>query len=175
MFNTILLCARSQSCVEYVEKAAMHRHSMWSTLVVDVLLGNLVGWALLYHAESVCLSVLNFMHGFSTFLRSGCVWLMGNPAGFKLNAELAGVLGMASLNAVQIWSTLWIFVGYIFNYIIQGLSVLGILCGFTVPAALVIDMIALATLHISTLHWFISLVYSSQLQALAALWRLFRY
>ena len=66
-------------------------------------------------------------------------------------------------------------VGYIFNYIIQGLSVLGILCGITVPASLVIDMIALATLHISTLHWFISLVYSSQLQALAALWRLFRY
>nr|KYP47998.1 Phosphatidylinositol N-acetylglucosaminyltransferase subunit Q [Cajanus cajan] len=164
---------RSQSCVEYVEKAAMHRHSMWSTLVVDILLGNLVGWALLYHAESIC-SVLSLMHGFSTFLRSGCVWLMGNPAGFKLNAELAGVLGMVSLNAVQIWSTLWISVGFIFNYIIQGLSVLGILFGFTVPAALVIDMIALATLHVSTLHWFISLVYSSQIQALAALWRLFR-
>ncbi|WVZ08548.1 hypothetical protein V8G54_021894 [Vigna mungo] len=81
---------------------------------------------------------------------------------------------MVSLNAVQIWSTLWIFVGFVFNYIIQGLSVLGILCGFTVPAALIIDMIALATLHVSTLHWFISLVYSSQIQALAALWRLFR-
>ncbi|CAJ1913493.1 unnamed protein product [Sphenostylis stenocarpa] len=165
---------RAQSCVEYVEKAAMRRHSMWSTLVVDILLGNLVGWTFLYHAEPICLSVLNFMHGFSTFLRSGCVWLMGNPAGFKLNAELAGVLGMVSLNAVQIWSTLWIFVGFVFNYIIQGLSVLGILCGFTVPAALIIDMIALATLHVSTLHWFISLVYSSQIQALAALWRLFR-
>ncbi|WVZ07350.1 hypothetical protein V8G54_020696 [Vigna mungo] len=165
---------RSESCVEYVEKAAMHRHSMWSTLVVDILLGNLVGWTFLYHREPICLSVLNFMHGFSTFLRSGCVWLMGNPAGFKLNAELAGVLGMVSLNAVQIWSTLWIFVGVVFNYIIQGLSVLGILCGFTVPAALIIDMIALATLHVSTLHWFISLIYSSQIQALAALWRLFR-
>ncbi|TKY62666.1 Phosphatidylinositol N-acetylglucosaminyltransferase subunit Q [Spatholobus suberectus] len=165
---------RSQSCVEYVEKVAMRRHSMWSTLLVDILLGNVVGWALLYHAESIYLLVLNFMHGFSTFLRSGCVWLMGNPAGFKLNAELAGVLGMVSLNAVQIWSTLWIFVGFIFNYIIQGLSVLGILCGFTVPAALIIDMIALATLHVSTLHWFISFVYSSQIQALAALWRLFR-
>ncbi|KAK7378101.1 hypothetical protein VNO80_03537 [Phaseolus coccineus] len=165
---------RSESCVEYVEKAAMLRHSMWSTLVVDILLGNLVGWTFLYHAEPICFSVLNFMHGFSTFLRSGCVWLMGNPAGFKLNAELAGVLGMVSLNAVQIWSTLWIFVGFVFNYIIQGLSVLGILCGFTVPAALIIDMIGLATLHVSTLHWFISLVYSSQIQALAALWRLFR-
>ncbi|RDX97203.1 Phosphatidylinositol N-acetylglucosaminyltransferase subunit Q [Mucuna pruriens] len=165
---------RSQSHVEYVEKAAMHRHSVWSTLVVDVLLGNLVGWALLYHTEAISLSVLNFMHGFATFLRSGCVWLMGNPAGFKLNAELAGVLGMVSLNAVQIWSTLWIFVGFIFNYIIQGLSVLGILCGLTVPVSLIIDTIALATLHVSTLHWLISLVYSSQIQALASLWRLFR-
>ncbi|KAK2458555.1 N-acetylglucosaminyl transferase component family protein / Gpi1 family protein [Trifolium repens] len=133
---------RSQSCVEYAEKAAMHRHSMWSSLVVDILLGNLVGWSLLYHEESICLSGLNFIHWFATFLRSGCVWLMGNPAGFKLNAELAGVLG--------------------------------ILCGFTVPASLFVDMIVLGTLHVSTLHWFISIVYSSQIQALAALWRLFR-
>lgn len=174
MFNTILLCARSRSCVEYAEKAAMNKHSMWSTLVVDILLGNLVGWSLLYHAESICLLVLNFNHWFATFLRSGCVWLMGNPAGFKLNAELAGVLGMVSLNAIQVWSTLWIFMGFIFNYTIRGLSILGILCGFTVPAALIIDMIALASLHVSTLHWLISLVYSSQIQALAALWRLFR-
>ncbi|KAK2405142.1 N-acetylglucosaminyl transferase component family protein / Gpi1 family protein [Trifolium repens] len=133
---------RSQSCVEYAEKAAMHRHSMWSSLVVDILLGNLVGWSLLYHEESIRLSGLNFIHWFATFLRSGCVWLMGNPAGFKLNAELAGVLG--------------------------------ILCGFTVPASLIVDMIVLGTLHVSTLHWFISIVYSSQIQALAALWRLFR-
>lgn len=165
---------RSQSCVEYAEKAAMHRHSMWSTLVVDILLGNLVGWSLFYHSDTICLSVLNFTHGFATFLRSGCVWLMGNPAGFKLNGELAGVLGMVSLNAIQIWSTLWIFVGFIFNYIIRGLSILGILCGFTVPAALVVDMITFATLHVSTLNWLIALVYSLQIQALAALWRLFR-
>ncbi|GAU17927.1 hypothetical protein TSUD_330510, partial [Trifolium subterraneum] len=140
--SQLSLFSMSQSCVEYAEKAAMHRHSMWSSLVVDILLGNLVGWSLLYHEESICLSGLNFIHWFATFLRSGCVWLMGNPAGFKLNAELAGVLG--------------------------------ILCGFTVPASLIVDMIALGTLHVSTLHWFISIVYSSQIQALAALWRLFR-
>lgn len=174
MFKTILWRARSQSCVEYAEKAAMHRHSMWSSLVVDILLGNLVGWSLLYHEDSICLSGLNFIHWFATFLRSGCVWLMGDPAGFKLNYELAGVLGMLSLNVIQVWSTLWIFVGFIFNYIIRGLSILGILCGFTVPASLIIDMIALGTLHVSTLHWFISLVYSTQIQALAALWRIFR-
>ncbi|CAL5193392.1 unnamed protein product [Lathyrus oleraceus] len=98
---------RSQTCVQYAEKAAMHRHSMWSSLAVDILLGNLVGWSLLYHEESICLSGLNFIHWFATFLRSGCVWLMGNPAGFKLNAELAGVLGLLSLNAIQALAALW--------------------------------------------------------------------
>lgn len=174
-YNTIHFCARSRSCVEYAEKAAMHRHSLWSTLVIDVLLGNMIGWALLYHAESVCLSVLTFVHDFANpFLRSGCVWLMGNPAGFKLNSEVAGVLGMVSLNAIQIWSTLWIFVGIVLKYIIQGLAIIGILCGFTLPAALIIDMIVLATSHVSTIHWLISLLYSSQIQAVTALWRLFR-
>ncbi|XP_028761464.1 N-acetylglucosaminyl-phosphatidylinositol biosynthetic protein gpi1 isoform X2 [Neltuma alba] len=166
---------RSRSCVEYAEKAAMHSHSMWSTLVVDVLLGNVIGWPLLYHAEPICLSVLTFVHDIANpFLRSGCVWLMGNPAGFKLNSELAGVLGMVSLNAIQIWSTLWIFVGFVLNYIVQGLAIIGILCGFTLPAALIIDMIVLATSHVSTLYWLISLLYSSQIQAVTALWRLFR-
>ncbi|TXG55787.1 hypothetical protein EZV62_017100 [Acer yangbiense] len=164
----------SQSCVEYAEKAALHKHSMWSSLVVDILLGNLIGSTLLVHSESVCLCVMNFANDSTNELRSGCVWLMGVPAGFKLNTELAEVLGMISLNAIQIWSTLWIIVGSLSIYLVKGLAIFGILFGITVPAALVIDMIAIVTLHISTLHWMISLVYSQQIQALAALWRLFR-
>ncbi|KAJ4711638.1 N-acetylglucosaminyl-phosphatidylinositol biosynthetic protein gpi1 [Melia azedarach] len=166
---------RSQSCVEYAEKAALHKHSMWSSLAVDVLLGNLIGFSLLFHAESICSWVLNFANDTTNeLLRSGCVWLMGVPAGFKLNTELAGVLGMISLNAIQIWSTLWFFVDPFFIYLVKGLAILGILSGMTVPAALVRDLIVLVTLHVSTLHWMISLLYSQQIQALAALWRLFR-
>ncbi|KAH7522865.1 hypothetical protein JRO89_XSUnG0093300 [Xanthoceras sorbifolium] len=175
LINLNFLSVRSQSCVEYAEKGALHRHSMWSSLVVDVLLGNLIGSTLLVHAELVCLWVMNFSNDSTNeLLRSGCVWLMGVPAGFKLNTELAEVLGMISLNAIQIWSTFWIIVGSLCIYLVKGLAILGILFGITVPAALVIDMIALVTLHISTLHWMISLVYSQQIQALAALWRLSR-
>lgn len=163
--------------MEYAEKAALHKHSMWSSLAVDLLLGNLIGLVLLYHAESACFYVLNFTDDVTNeLLRTGCVWLMGVPAGFKLNTELARVLGMLSLNATQIWSTtLWVFVGLHFIFFIKGLAVLGIIFGVTIPAALVVDLISLATLHVSTLHWFISLLYSTQLQALASLWRLFRY
>ncbi|PQP97887.1 N-acetylglucosaminyl-phosphatidylinositol biosynthetic protein gpi1 isoform X2 [Prunus yedoensis var. nudiflora] len=165
---------RSLSSVEYAEKAALHKHSMWSSLAVDVLLGNLFGLALLYHAESACMWVQKFASDITNeLLRSGCVWLMGVPAGFKLNTELAGVLGMISLTAIQIWSTIWIFLGFHFIYFIRGLAISGIIFGVTIPAALIKDLIALATLHVSTLHWLISLLYSTQIQALAALWRLF--
>ncbi|GLU08787.1 hypothetical protein SLE2022_256760 [Rubroshorea leprosula] len=166
---------RSQSSVEYAEKAALNRHSMWSSLAVDVFLGHVIGLVFLFYAESINLWVLNFASDLTNeLLRSGCVWLMGVPAGFKLNTELAGVLGMVSLNAIQIWSTLWAYVGPLFIYFIKGLAIWAILFGVTVPASLLIDTILIATFHVSTLHWLISILYSQQLHALAALWRLFR-
>ncbi|GAV82790.1 Gpi1 domain-containing protein [Cephalotus follicularis] len=166
---------RSQSCVEFAEKAALHKHSMWSSLAADVLLGNSIGFALLFYADSACLWILKFANDITNeLLRSGCVWLMGVPAGFKLNTELAGALGMICLHTIQIWSALWIFVGFLSIYLLKGLAILGILFGATIPAALIIDIIALATLHVSTLYSLISILYSLQIQVLAALWRLFR-
>lgn len=149
---------------------------MWSSLAADVLLGNLIGFTMWSHAESVSLWILNFADGVTNeLLRSGCVWLMGVPAGFKLNTELAGVIGMLSLNVIQIWSTLWVFVGFHFVFFIKALAILGIVFGATIPAALVVDFVALATLHVSTIHRCISVLYSTQIQAIASLWRLFRY
>lgn len=166
---------RSGSCAEYAEKASLRNHSMWSAVAVDVLLGNLLGIALLIYAESACLWVSAIANDISTYwLRISCARLMGNPAGFKLNTELARVLGMISLNSIQIWSTLWVLVGSLFIYIIKGLAISGVLFGLTTFAALVRDMISVSTLHVSYLHGFISLLYSQQIRAIAAFWRLFR-
>ncbi|CAN0880028.1 Phosphatidylinositol N-acetylglucosaminyltransferase subunit Q [Linum grandiflorum] len=164
-----------RACVEYAEKAALHRHSMWTSLLVDLLLGNLIGLVLFSQAESVWLWVSSFAKASTNeILRSGCVWLMGVPAGFKLNTELAGILGMISLNAIQIWSTLWVFINFLVIYFIKGLALLGTLFGVTIPAALAIDIVGLGTAHISALHWGITLLYYNQKQALGAIWRLFR-
>ncbi|CAN1291934.1 N-acetylglucosaminyl-phosphatidylinositol biosynthetic protein gpi1 [Linum perenne] len=166
---------RLRACVEYAERAALHRHSMWTSLLVDLFFGNLIGMVLFFHAESVWLWVSLFAKASTNeILRSGCVWLMGVPAGFKLNTELAGILGMISLNAIQIWSTLWVFIDFLVIYFIKGLAVLGAVSGVTIPAALVIDIVGIGTAHVSALHWGISVVYSSQIQALGAIWRLFR-
>nr|GMC63346.1 phosphatidylinositol N-acetylglucosaminyltransferase subunit GPI1 isoform X1 [Ipomoea batatas] len=167
--------SRCQSCVEYAEMAALRRHSMWSSIVVDLLLGNLLSILLYSRAEAACLFVLNSADGITNhILRTGCVWLMGNPAGFKLNAELAGLLGMVSLNAIQIWSTLWLFLNFFLAYLMKMIAVSGSLFGLTTAAALTIDIISLATMHLSALHWLLSLIYSWQIQAISALWRLFR-
>ncbi|KAK9097391.1 hypothetical protein Sjap_022888 [Stephania japonica] len=167
--------SRLQSSVEYAHMAAMCKHSMWSIIVIDVLLGNALGFVLLHHTEAVCLFLLNFVHDITNnLLRAGCVWLMGVPAGFKLNTELAETLGMISLNAIQICSTLGFFVGFIFRIYIKMLALSGVMLGLTTSAALVRDTIIVATLHVSTLHRWISLLYSLQVQAFAALWRLFR-
>lgn len=148
---------------------------MWSCIVVDILLGYLFGISLWCLSEPACLWVSNFAGDVTNYLlRNGCVWLMGNPAGFKLNTELARVLGMISLNTIQIWSTLWSSMGFYFPSIAKVIAFCGIHFGFTTAAALIIDLISLVTRHIFILHWLLSLIYSQQIQALAALWRLFR-
>lgn len=170
-----LFLYRSQSCVEYAEKVAFRRHSMWSSLVVDALLGILFGIALWSQSKPICQWVSNFSSDITNhLLRSGCVWLMGNPAGFKLNTELAGVLGKMSLDVIQIWSTLWSFVDFIFIPLSKMIALSGILFGLSTAAALIIDMISHLTKHVFILQWLLSVIYSQQIQALAALWRFFR-
>ncbi|XP_023768757.1 N-acetylglucosaminyl-phosphatidylinositol biosynthetic protein gpi1 isoform X1 [Lactuca sativa] len=167
--------SRSGSCVEYAEKASQRRHSMWLSVVIDILLGNLFGLTLLTHANCACLTILTFTGDVTNnWWLISCARLMGNPAGFKLNTELAGVLGTLSLNAIQFWSTVLGSMRFLFIFFIKGLATSGVIFGITTPAALTLDMITISTTHISTLHWLISLIYSRQIQATTALWRLFR-
>ncbi|CAN1291939.1 N-acetylglucosaminyl-phosphatidylinositol biosynthetic protein gpi1 [Linum perenne] len=140
-------------------------HTTWRNF--EIRCSQITYWPIFLEDDSIRAST-------NEILRSGCVWLMGVPAGFKLNTELAGILGMISLNAIQIWSTLWVFIDFLVIYFIKGLAVLGAVSGVTIPAALVIDIVGIGTAHVSALHWGISVVYSSQIQALGAIWRLFR-
>uniref|UniRef100_A0ACD6A6D9 Uncharacterized protein n=2 Tax=Avena sativa TaxID=4498 RepID=A0ACD6A6D9_AVESA len=161
--------------VEYAHKAAIKKHALWSNIIMDLLMGFILGITLLLNLETICSWTFSLLHYMTdAVLRSGCVWLMGVPAGFKLNTELAELLGMISLNAIQIYSTLWFIVGGFLRHIIQGLAFSGILLGFTVPVSFFIDIIQLVTLHVTMLQWLISLIYSTQIQTVTSLWRLFR-
>lgn len=166
---------RFQPTVAVAHRTALLRHSIWSAIAFDIFLGSIGGLILITHCEAICNWVLYLVHDITDdILRSGCAWLMGVPAGFKLNTKLAETLGIFSLTSIQVWSTLWFFVKPLLKYGIKVLAVSGFFLGFTIQAALFVDIFLLATLHISTLHWLLALVYSHQIQALAALLRLFR-
>ncbi|KAJ0965631.1 hypothetical protein J5N97_026769 [Dioscorea zingiberensis] len=165
----------SSANVEYLHRASLRKHFIWSNVAVDLLLGNVLGLILLANVKVLSFWIMLISRDLTdNLLRSGFAWLMGVPAGFKLNTELAELLGMVSLNAIQAFSTFWFFASSFLKYSINGLSLLGVFMGLTVQAALCIDMLKLATLHISILHWLISLIYTQQIKALASLWRLFR-
>ncbi|ETN12233.1 hypothetical protein PPTG_09112 [Phytophthora nicotianae INRA-310] len=86
------------------------------------------------------------------FLRGNVEWLMGAPAGFKLNKPLASILG----NGILLWLNLWSFVfeelSVIPNNISLGwwLLVLGRYMGVTLQLTLVADFMKLTTWHS---HW----------------------
>ncbi|CAN6445340.1 unnamed protein product [Victoria cruziana] len=102
---------RKKACVEYAHRDSVRRHSMWLNIIFDVILGNIFGLFLFHHLDAVCTWYSLLVHSVTNnILRSGCVWLMGVPAGFKLNTELAEMLGLILLNAfflLQALASLW--------------------------------------------------------------------
>ncbi|RLN67110.1 hypothetical protein BBJ28_00004783 [Nothophytophthora sp. Chile5] len=86
-------------------------------------------------------------------LRANVVWLMGAPAGFKLNKPLASILG----NGILLWLDLWGFVfaellpsgqsgGALSQWLLLGCRHMGV----TLQVSLVADLASLATWHS---HW----------------------
>ena len=170
-----ILVRRDQQNIEAAHIVALVRHSTWSAIVFDLFFGILAGAFFLCYQSDINHYIRSIARSLTDdILRTGCIWLMGVPAGFKLNTQLAETLGLVSLNMIQVWSTLLYFLKPVFGPCLFLFAISGMLLGITVPAAMIADMLFLATFHISTLHQLVAFLYSNQLQALAALWRLFR-
>ncbi|KAF1793765.1 N-acetylglucosaminyl transferase component [Phytophthora cactorum] len=85
-------------------------------------------------------------------LRGNVEWLMGAPAGFKLNKPLASILG----NGILLWLNLWSFVFEELSVIASNMSlgwrllVVGRYMGVTLQLTLMADFVKLTTWHS---HW----------------------
>ncbi|KAK4392494.1 Triacylglycerol lipase SDP1 [Sesamum angolense] len=85
-FSPELFLSLDWSCVEFAEKAAFHKHSIWSNVVVDVLLGKYVWHCLWFMAEPASLWISNFAHDFTN---NCCVMGVGrkwNPLRLRLDS-----------------------------------------------------------------------------------------
>ncbi|EFJ38063.1 hypothetical protein SELMODRAFT_437591 [Selaginella moellendorffii] len=150
------------------------RHSLWFKIAVDLVLGTVLGVLVLMFQNAIAMFVVTLSCFLTNdVLRTGCIWLMGVPAGFKLNNELAEVMGTAALNVTQAFLTfLELFPASV--RLLQCLGAVSILLGASVSTSVMVDAVFMATAHITMLQRVTAFIYGNQLKVLAALWRMFR-
>ncbi|XP_032316554.1 phosphatidylinositol N-acetylglucosaminyltransferase subunit Q isoform X2 [Camelus ferus] len=100
-------------------------------------------------------------------------WLMGAPAGLKMNRALDQVLGRFFLYHIHLW------IGYIhlmspFIECILWHVGLSACLGLTVALSILSDIIALLTFHIYCFYVYGARLYCLKIYGLSSLWRLFR-
>ncbi|KAG7223198.1 hypothetical protein INR49_015806 [Caranx melampygus] len=100
-------------------------------------------------------------------------WLMGAPAGLKMNRALDQVLGRFFLYHIH----LWISYIHLMSPFIEGILWYGGLSaclGLTFALSLFSDMVALLTFHIYCFYVYGARLYCMKIYGLSSLWRLFR-
>ncbi|KAG7400112.1 hypothetical protein PHYBOEH_007018 [Phytophthora boehmeriae] len=141
---------REQRRLSRQEKAKLLEVCNWICfMLLDVVLGRLMFRYMselvistFQSAEISPITVINF-------LRDNVEWLMGAPAGFKLNKPLASILG----NGILLWLDLWSFT---FAELLprcdvgMWLEVVFSYLGVTLQTTLLADLVNLTTWH---LHW----------------------
>ncbi len=107
-------------------------------------------------------------------LRSLISWLMGAPAGLKLNSVLSGALGKFFLYHVHLWVTfLQLSAPHLSRAMSAGAGVLPY-AGLCVQVSLTQDAFNLATFHVHCFYAYARRLFRSQTSGLLSLWRLFR-
>ncbi|NXN12282.1 PIGQ acetylglucosaminyltransferase, partial [Indicator maculatus] len=100
-------------------------------------------------------------------------WLMGAPAGLKMNRALDQVLGRFFLYHIHLWIS-YIHLLSPFIEMILWYVALSACLGLTVALCILSDIIALLTFHIYCFYVYGARLYCLKIYGLASLWRLFR-
>lgn len=105
-------------------------------------------------------------------LRELLEWLMGIPAGLKLNYAFNNMLGQFFLYHINLWWTFLVVAKPLLEVTFYIFLCLGQL-GLTFQASILADLLALVSLHIYCIYVYAARLYSLQVSGLVALWRLF--
>ncbi|VDI68687.1 phosphatidylinositol glycan, class Q [Mytilus galloprovincialis] len=147
-----------------------------SQTVLDVLLGILVmvfltqnGWI-----DSITTHFFLWTEKVASELDILLNWLMGAPAGLKLNKPLTEFLGHFFMYHIYLWKGyLHLLKPPVFNTLLWCSSCVGVL-GLSAQICLLKDIISTTTLHIYCYYVYAARLYRLQVYVLSALWRLFR-
>ncbi|PIK51504.1 putative phosphatidylinositol N-acetylglucosaminyltransferase subunit Q [Apostichopus japonicus] len=144
-------------------------------LLVDLVLGCLVCYFIhKYHLQQILShNLIKFLQSTSLQLQELLRWLMGAPAGLKLNSGYAHFLGHFFLYQSYLWIGYLYILYPIMDNIIWGMTISGCL-GLTVLLAVASDILSLLTFHIYCFYVYAAKIFTLQLSALTSLSRLFR-
>ncbi|XP_028268893.1 phosphatidylinositol N-acetylglucosaminyltransferase subunit Q [Parambassis ranga] len=153
----------------------MRKANILVSFLVDVALGILLmSW--LYrdnHVSVLANTLVPVADHVAKELEELLQWLMGAPAGLKMNRALDQVLGRFFLYHIH----LWISYIHLMSPFIEGILWYGGLSaclGLTFALSLLSDMVALLTFHIYCFYVYGARLYCLKIYGLSSLWRLFR-
>ncbi|XP_033311460.1 uncharacterized protein LOC117211543 [Bombus bifarius] len=143
-------------------------------LMIDMLLGISILQLLLHYFEYISPSqiLLDNAEKAVTFLKDLINWLMGVPAGLKLNHALNNMLGKFFLYHIHMWWTFLIFMKPVMDFTFEVLVLFGKL-GITFQIAIAADLLALVSFHAYCIYVYAARLFNIQLKGITALFRLF--
>ncbi|XP_054463251.1 phosphatidylinositol N-acetylglucosaminyltransferase subunit Q [Anoplopoma fimbria] len=153
----------------------MRKANIVVSFLVDVSLGMLLIWWLYRdnHISMLANALVPAADHVAKELEELLQWLMGAPAGLKMNRALDQVLGRFFLYHIH----LWISYVHLMSPFIEGILWYGGLSacfGLTFALSLLSDMVALLTFHIYCFYVYGARLYCLKIYGLSSLWRLFR-
>ena len=146
-------------------------------ICLDLLLGVFVCVLIFAYSDKLLLA-LEFGLNSDQHLRTAILWLESFPVGFKLNVPLTRNMGRQLLLLVDYWHhhVLGVLLGTVEKrqLLHQILAITSLVFGNTTLKALLVDLVQLATIHVTIIHAFFAKIHQFQLFMLDSLWKLFR-
>ncbi|KAG7505533.1 phosphatidylinositol N-acetylglucosaminyltransferase subunit Q [Solea senegalensis] len=150
-----------------------------ANILVSFLVDTALGWLLIWwlyrddHITMLAHTLMPAADHVAKELQELLQWLMGAPAGLKMNRALDQVLGRFFLYHIH----LWISYIHLMSPFVEGILWYGGLSaslGLTFALSLFSDMVALLTFHIYCFYVYGARLYCLKIYGLSSLWRLFR-
>ncbi|CAK7201846.1 pig-Q [Sporothrix eucalyptigena] len=148
-------------------------NSLW-LVANDVIIGIALGSYIIDNAGWVADQISMLLSTYTVdALQSSISWLMGWPAGLKLNTELAAFLGDLFLWVIEYWSSCIEALRPALPHIIWFIG-FSSFAGASMPLALFSDLLSVLTIHIYSFYLASARIYHWQLTILISLFHLFR-
>jgi phosphatidylinositol N-acetylglucosaminyltransferase subunit Q len=148
-------------------------NSLW-LVANDVIIGMAIGSYIVDNAGLVAAQLDQLINTYSIEgLKRMITWLMGWPAGLKLNGELARFLGELFIWVIDYWSSCMQQLRPALPHIIRLIGYSSF-AGASLPISMFSDLVSLLTVHIYSFYVASARIYHWQLMIIVSLFHLFR-